>query len=77
VVQADPLLNETLARQGGITGLNADRGTGADAIEQLGAVVDRLHAELRQQLSVEGARRIKLAHCQDDVGHPVNVNLHC
>ena len=68
MVQADPLLNETLASQGGITGLNADRRASADAIEQLVAVVDRLHAELGEQLPIEGAGRIKLAYRQNDVG---------
>jgi len=68
MVHANPLLHKALAGQRGVTGLNADCCTRADTIEQLVAVVDRRHAELGQQLPVEGAGRIKLAYRQNDVG---------
>ena len=59
-LQAHPLLHEPFAGQRRITRLDADRGSSADAIEEFVAVEYRLHSELRQELTVEGAGQIEL-----------------
>ena len=76
MVEADALLHEALARQSRVTRLYADRGPSADAIEELVAVVDDLHAEFGQQPAVELAGDLEAAHGQDDVGHAVYVDRH-
>ena len=50
---------------------------GPDAVEQLIAIVDRLHAEFRQQLAVELAGDLEAAHRQYHVSHPVDFDCHC
>ena len=55
MMQAYPLLHETLPGECRVARLDADRGARADAIEQLLTVVDDLHAELGQPALIEGA----------------------
>jgi hypothetical protein len=76
VVQADTLLHEAFANQSRITGLDADRGSSANAVEKPIAIVDRLHAEFRQELAVEGPSQVEPAHCQDDMGHSIDLDRH-
>src|ERR1700733_3358686 len=73
-MQADTLLNEAFASQRRITRFDANRGPRTHAVEELVVVGDHLHTELREQLAVEGAGQIELAHSQDDVGHAVDVD---
>src|SRR4030081_2194055 len=76
MVNPDTLLHEALAGQGGVTWLDANRGSRADAVEQLIAVVDRLHAELGQQLAIELASDLEAADRQDHVSHAVDFDGH-
>src|SRR5713101_4407016 len=76
MVQANSLLYETVPGQRRIAWLDADGGAGADAIEELVAVVDHLHAEFRQQLAIELAGDLEAAHGQDDVSHAIYFDGH-
>src|SRR5690348_17201734 len=75
-MQAHPLLHEALYGESRVTWLDADRGSGANAVEKSVAVMNYLHPEFREQLAVEGARRIELAHGQDDVRHAIDLDCH-
>jgi len=46
-------------------------GARAMSAEKLIAIIDRLHAELREQLAVEGSCHVESAHRQDDVDHSI------
>jgi hypothetical protein len=75
-MQADALLLEALGSQRRVARFDADRRPAADAVKELVAVEDRLHAELGQQLAIEVAGEVEPAHRQDDVGHAVDLDGH-
>jgi hypothetical protein len=62
MVQTDTLLDEALASQHRSARFDVNRGSSANAIEELVAVVDYLHAEFRQQLAIELASDLEPAH---------------
>ena len=64
MMQADPLLDEALARQCWIASLDADRSPRADALEEPLAVEHHLHRELGQEPTIELAGNLEAAHRQ-------------
>ena len=72
VVQAYPVLLEASAFVLGRAALDADRGTAADVIEEVVAVVDLLQPEERQQPAIEGVCLLPLTDGQDHVCHAVD-----
>lgn len=76
MVQADPPLHEAFASQCRVAGLDADRGSGADAVEELVPIEHHFHPELGQEPAVKMAGDLETAHRQDHVGHTVYFDTH-
>ena len=75
-MQSDTLLDEGFALILLGTGLDADRRSSAYAVVEALAIEHRRHAKPRQQLAVEGARKVEPADGQDDVRHAVDLDRH-
>jgi hypothetical protein len=63
-LQAHSLLYEAFPSQRRVAGFDADRGSSANAVEQLFAVEHRLHPEFRQEFAIELASEgITVLYC--------------
>ena len=76
MVSADPLLDEAIAGQRRVAGLDADRSPRADAVEEPVAVGHYFHPELGQKPTIELAGNLEAAHRQDHMRHSVNFDRH-
>ena len=74
MMQPNSLLNKSFAGQRGVTRLDANRSSSANAVEELVTVVDRLHAEFGQYPAVKGPGEVEPAHSENDMGHPIDLD---